>query len=116
MLPKVYQKFAITLAHQGHQGILKTKALLRSKVFFFNMDKLVEEEIQNCIACQSLTPPKPQPIVSTKIPEKVWQIINMDYLGPLPNGNYCLALIDQRSRYPIVAFTTLTNAISLIKV
>ena len=30
VLPKVYYKIAITLAHQGHQGIIKTKALLRS--------------------------------------------------------------------------------------
>ena len=105
MLPKVYLKIAITLAHHGHQGIIKTKALLRSKVFFFNMNKLVEEEIGNCITCQSLTPPKlPTPIVSTKMPEKVWKAINMDYLGPLPNGKYCLVLIDQRSRYPNVAF------------
>ena len=116
VLPKVYLKIAITLAHHGYQGIMKTKALLRSKVFFFNMNKLVGEEIENCIACQSLTPLKPPPlIVSTKIPEKVWKAINMDYLEPLPNGKYCLVLIDQRSRYPNVAFKTSTNATSLIK-
>ena len=117
MLPKVYHKIAITLAHQGHQGIVKTKTLLRSKVFFFNMNKLVEEETGNCITCQSLTPPKrPPPIISTKMPEKVWKTINMDYLGPLPNGKYCFVLTDQRSRDPIVAFATSTDATSLIKV
>ena len=83
VLPNVYHKIAITLAHQGHQGITKTKALLGNTVFFFNMNKLVEEEIGNCITCQSLTQPKPpQPIVSTNMPEKVWKTINMDYLGP----------------------------------
>ena len=80
------------------------------------MDKLVEE-IGNCITCQSLTPPKPpQPVVSTKMPEKISKTINMNYLGPLPNGKNCLVLIDQGSRYPIVAFTTSTNAAGLIKV
>ena len=117
MLPKVYHKIAITAAHQGHQGIVKTKTLLRSKVFFFNMNKLVEEEIGNCITCQSLTPPKRSPpIISTKMSEKVWKTINMNYLVPLPNGKYCSVLIDQRSRDPIVAFTTSTDATSLIKV
>ena len=43
VLPKVYHKIAITLVHQEDQGIIKTKALLRSKCFFFNMNKLVEE-------------------------------------------------------------------------
>ena len=82
------------------------------------MNKLVEEEIRNCITCQSLTPPKPPPppIVSTKMPAKVWKTINMDYLGPLPNGKCYLVLIDQRSRHPIVAFTTSTDATSLVKV
>ena len=91
MLPKVYHNIAITLAQQGHQGIINTKAPLRSKVFFFNMNKLVEEEIGNYITCQSLTLPKPrQPIISTEMPEKIWKTINMDYLKPLPNGKYCL--------------------------
>ena len=117
VLPKVYHNIAITLAQQGHQRIINTKAPLRSKVFFFNMNKLVEEEIGNYITCQSLTPPKPrQPIISTKMPEKIWKTINMDYLKPLPNGKYCLVLIEQRTRYPFVAFTTSTDATSLIKV
>ena len=102
VLPKVYHKIAITLAYQGYPGIIKAKALLRSKVFFFNINKLVEEEIENCITCQSLTQPKPlPPIVSTKIPEKVWKTVNMDYLGPLLNGKCCLVLIDKRSRYQL---------------
>ena len=117
MLPKFYHNIAITLAQQGHQGIINTKAPLRSKVFFFNMNKLVEEEIGNYITCQSLTLPKPrQPIISTEMPEKIWKTINMDYLKPLPNGKYCLVLIEQRTRYPIVSFTTSTDATSLIKV
>ena len=50
------------------------------------------------------------------MPEKVWETINIDHLGPLPNGKYCLVLIDQRSRYPVVAFTTSIDATSLMKV
>ena len=37
-------------------------------------------------------------------------------MGPLPNGNYCLAVIDQRSRYPVVAFTSITNATNCIQI
>ena len=81
------------------------------------MNKLIEEKTGNCITCQSLTPPKPSPpIISTKMPEKIWKTINIDYLEPLLNGKYCLVLIDQRSRYPIVVFTTSTDATSLTKI
>ena len=76
MLPKVYHTITITLAQQGHQGIINTKAPLRSKVFFFNMNKLVEEEIGNYITCQSLTLPKPrQPIISTECQKKFGKLL-----------------------------------------
>ena len=73
--------------------------------------------METALHANRLTPPKlPAPIVSTKMPEKVWKAINMDYLGRLPNGKYCLVLINQRSRCPIAAFTTSTDATSWIKV
>ena len=54
-MPKFYHKIAIDLAHQGHQGIEKTKQLLRSKLFFLNMDQQIDEEkILLCISCQSV--------------------------------------------------------------
>jgi hypothetical protein len=43
----------IDIAHQGHQGIVKTKALLREKVWFPGIDKAVERKITNCIPCQA---------------------------------------------------------------
>lgn len=45
--------------------------------------KKLAEEIGNCITCQSSTPHKPpKPIVSTKMPEKIWKTTTMDYLEP----------------------------------
>ena len=40
VLPFIYQNLAVNLAHAGHLGLTKTKALLRSKVFFPNMEKI----------------------------------------------------------------------------
>ena len=37
-------------------------------------------------------------------------------MGPLPHGKYVLAMIDQRSRYPVIAVTSSTSTISLIKI
>ena len=49
VLPAVFQKTAVNIAHYGHLGIQKTKALLRSKIFFHGMDKLVEHHISVCL-------------------------------------------------------------------
>ena len=44
------------VAHEGHLGIVKTKALLREKVWFPCMDKMVETKVKACLTCQIVTP------------------------------------------------------------
>ena len=117
VLPRCYQSIATKLAHQGHQGITKTKALMRSKIFFPGMDTLIEEELRYCKPCQSVDKKvRRAHVTPTPLPNKTWQTINIDYLGPLPDGKYAVAMIDQRSRYPIVTFTTSTSAKNLIQI
>ena len=55
VLPEALQNRAVKIAHAGHQGIVKTMALLREKVWFKNMRPLVEENIKNCHTCQIST-------------------------------------------------------------
>ena len=43
VIPKSLQETVIKWAHEGHQGIVKTKQLVREKVWFVNIDKQVEE-------------------------------------------------------------------------
>ena len=50
---------AVDLAHEGHQGIVKTKQLIRDKVWFPGIDNLAEEKVKNCLSCQA---------ASTKLP------------------------------------------------
>ena len=46
VIPQSSQRRVVRLAHEGHQGIMKTKKLLREKLWFPGIDKLVEE----CVA------------------------------------------------------------------
>ena len=86
VLPTTYHRTAVKLAHVGHQGVQK-KALIRSKVFFISMDKAIEDKIKNCIACQSTGwPTPPAKIQPSLLPNEVWDKLNIDFLGPLPNG------------------------------
>ncbi|XP_057310289.1 uncharacterized protein K02A2.6-like [Hydractinia symbiolongicarpus] len=81
------------------------------------MDSPVAQEIDCCIPCQAVSKKtRYVPLQSTQIPPKVWQTINMDYLGPFPDGKYALAMIDQRSRYPLVSITPSTSAKNLISI
>ena len=90
---------------------------MRSKVFFLGMGNAIENEITNCVPCQATSRSNPPSAVQpTKKPENVRDTVNIDYLGPLPNGKYVLAMIDQRSRYPVIVVTSSTSAMSLIKI
>ncbi len=53
VVPKSLRSQSVKLAHIGHQGIVKTKSLIREKVWFPNIDSMVENEVQSCIACQA---------------------------------------------------------------
>ena len=69
------------------------------------MDNAIENEITNCVPCQATGRSNPQSVVQpTKISEKVWDTVNIDYLGPLPNCKYVLAMIEQHSGYPVTIF------------
>ncbi|CAB4046248.1 Hypothetical predicted protein, partial [Paramuricea clavata] len=43
VIPTTLQERATKLGHIGHQGIEKTKSLLREKIWYPNMDKRVKE-------------------------------------------------------------------------
>jgi len=100
VIPKSLQQRVIELAHEGHQGIVKTKALLRSKVYFPGIDRLTEQTVKQCIACQANTPEKHmEPLQMTELPPGPWQNLSIDFCGPFQNGQYLLCLMDDFSRF-----------------
>ena len=49
VIPNLLQKQIIDLTHSGHQGIVKTKSLLREKVWFVGIDNMVEEIVKKTV-------------------------------------------------------------------
>ena len=45
----------VDIAHEGHQGIIKTKRLLREKVWFPYINRLVDT-VKSCLACLATFP------------------------------------------------------------
>ena len=48
VIPKSRRVQILKLAHEGHQGIVKTKLRLRSKVWWPKMDAEVEDYCKRC--------------------------------------------------------------------
>ena len=74
--------------------MVRTKARLRTKVWWPEMDKQVESVIRSCYPCQLVEPrPRPEPIKSTKMPERSWSELAVDMLD-LGGECHLLVLID----------------------
>ena len=103
VIPAALRQRAIDIAHEGHQGVVKTKRLLREKVWFPGIEEKVKTTIESCIACQANGPPvQPAPLQMTTLPPKPWHTVNVDFCGPFPTGEQLLVVIDAYSRFPEV--------------
>ena len=73
----------LNAAHQGRQGIVKNKQLLRSKIWFHQMDREIELLIQKCLPCQAATLTNFQePLKMTALPSGRWEYVAEDFKGP----------------------------------
>ena len=115
VMPTSLRKRAIDLAHEGHQGLTKTKQLIREKIWFPFIDGTVKHIIDSCIPCQSTTPANPPvPLRMSKMPPTPWHTVHIDFMGPLPTGELLLVAIDAYSRYPEVEVIRSTTAPTVI--
>ena len=115
VLPVSLRHRAIQIAHEGHQGLVKTKKLLREKVWFPGIDALAKQILDNCNSCQANGPSNPpEPLRMTNLPPQPWHTVNIDFCGPFPSGEYLLVVIDAYSRFPEVEVVHSTLAKSTI--
>ena len=102
VVPENLRQWTLAIAHERHQGIVKTKALLEEKVWWPGIDRQVESLIKSCHACQVPAQPtvKCEPSKMSEIPEFPWEVIAIDLQGPYPTGNYLLVVIYYRLDNP----------------
>ena len=115
LIPETLRSRVIELAHEGHQGIVKTKSLLREKVWFPGIDNLVENVVKRCIPCQASTAKEQLvPYKMSTLPRGPWDKVSIDFSGPYPNGEYILVVIDEYSLFPELEIVRSTNGKTVI--
>lgn len=113
VVPKSLQDKIISLAHEGHQGMVKTKMLLRSKVWFPAMDSMCDSVVKQCFQCQVATNVKSrEPLKMTELPKRPWDRVSADFAEV--SGQYVLVVMDDYSRYPVVEIVHSTSAKAVI--
>ena len=101
VLPTKLGKRAIFLAHEDHAGITKCKQRIRTKLYWPQIDKQIEEHVKCCHPCQLVAqPPCPEPMHPTKLPKEPWTELAIDICGPFPTGEYIVVITDYYSHWP----------------
>jgi transposase InsO family protein len=116
VMPKSLRQRAVELSHEGHQGIVKTKQLIREKVWFPGIDNMTAQLIKGCTACQAATPDvkHAEPLRMSELPKGLWVNVSADFYGPLPSGEYLLVIVDEYSRFPVVEIVRSTSGKTVI--
>ena len=91
----------------GHMGQKKLYEKIRSQFYWKNMSREIAKFVNNCDKCK-VNKPKTKtkaPMVLTKTPQKPFDLLIVDTVGPLPKSNYgnsyILTIICDLSKYLI---------------
>ena len=85
----------------GHYGQLKTAQYIRRFFWWPSMSHDIEEYCRSCGICATTKDANSKPaglLHNLPIPDRPWQSIGMDFMGPLPksdNFDYLLVVIDR---------------------
>lgn len=107
IVPTKLRKQILLDLHRSHMGIVKTKALARSYVWWPRLDHDVEQLVKGCNSCQLLQRnPNKSVLIPWKPTHSAWSRVHMDYAGPI-KGFYILIIVDSYSKW-VEAFLTKT--------
>ena len=118
VIPQSMRDDFLRLAHEGHQGIVKTKNCLRAKVWWPKMDAAAEKLCRSYHGCQvvgELCAPEPMQCVEPLTGP--WQDVAVDLMGSLPTEESLLVVVDYYSRFyevGILRSTTVDKVIDFL--
>lgn len=93
VIPQSKRKEVLENIHYAHLGIEKSKVLARNTVFWPNMNKEIEDLIQNCDTCKSFqNGNKKESMIEKEIPQRPWEILSIDIFFYILNHTYCLSM------------------------
>ncbi|XP_059054704.1 uncharacterized protein K02A2.6-like [Achroia grisella] len=101
VLPNKLREDMLKLLHQTHNGIVHTKALARSYVWWPQMDRDIEKMISNCHSCLENRNMPTRSSHEWIMPARPWSRIHVDFAGPFQNKIF-LIVVDSYSKWPEV--------------
>lgn len=115
IIPNSCRDKVITELHEGHMGVVKTKALARSYVWWPGIDEAVEAACRACTICAAVADAPPAHVPRAwPWPDRPWTRIHIDFLGPIVGQTY-LIVVDAHSKWIEAIKMSSTTAKAVIK-
>ena len=116
IVPSTLRKKILSELHSGHQGIVRTKQLARSYVWWPSLNADIEQLCKSCQGC-SRTLPNPQKVSlhPWEWPSQPWERIHIDFAGPFL-GSMWLLIVDAHSKWPEVVKMSQTTSTRVLAV
>lgn len=97
VIPSSLRSDMLQRIHQGHQGIVKTRALAKTCIWWPGISKEIEKLVTNCPECEKHRVLPPQPLKPTPTPEHPWERVGSDLFEW--NGEHYILVVDYYSRW-----------------
>ena len=115
VMPRILWQATLSNAHEGHQGIVRTKQMVRENVWWQGIAQQVETMVKACLPCQSFAGKSTaEPLRPTMMPDRPWQDAHIDLCGPFPSRESLLVCEDACTRWPEVAILRSTTSAAII--
>ncbi|KAF0303206.1 uncharacterized protein FJT64_024780 [Amphibalanus amphitrite] len=108
IVPSALRAEYLSAAHRAHDGVVRTKQLLRSLSWWPGMDRDVAALVGACDRCQASDKVLSQAVRKTPLqpvpyPDKPWSQLGLDVVGPLPgapaHARFAVTLTDYGSKW-----------------
>lgn len=110
VVPEKLRPQILNELHSSHFGVVKSKSIARSYVWWPGIDEDIANMIKNCRSCISVLPnPVKSELIPWKCPGKPWSRIHIDFAGPFLNY-YFLVVVDAYSKWIEVIKLSSTTA------
>lgn len=99
VIPEKCRERVLKVLHEPHMGIVKSKALARSYIWWAGVDEAVEALCKGCETCaaQADAPPRQTPR-PWPWPSRPWSRVHLDFMGPIFGKTY-LVVVDAMSKW-----------------
>jgi len=114
VIPPRFRQRCLEELHVSHLGVVKTKSLARSLLWWPGLDGDIEQMVRHCTTCQSDADNPRRASSLWPVPERAWQRVHVDFAGPF-KGKMFLIVIDAYSKWPEVVVMQCTSAVATIE-